>query len=176
MKGTADPSDPLPLGQRNQLFRNLSDGTFVEISSSAQAAFTRSEISRGLAVGDLDNDGDPDLVVSNNNGPVRLLLNKVGQNKSWLGVRLVEGDAQRDALGARAELLREDQSSLWRRAFVDGSYASSNDPRIIFGLADDRSTQTVRVYWPDGSIEEWSDLKVGEYRVLASGSGSSVEQ
>ena len=114
-------------------------------------------MSRGAAFGDLDNDGDPDVVILNNNGPVRLLENRVGQENSWLGLRLLLGSGG-DALGARASLLqggdlqfrggpkaKAGKTAPWRRVATAGSYASSNDPRLLFGLGDDENNQTVWV-------------------------------
>ena len=88
---------------------------------------------RGLAVGDVDDDGDPDLLIATHRGPARLLLNRAGQRAPWLGLRLLTGE--RDALGARAVLRRKGAPDLWRRARSDGSYASASDPRVLFGLA-----------------------------------------
>ena len=87
------------------------------------------EVGRGLAAGDLDNDGGTDLVVSNNNGTLRVLLNKVGAAKPWLGLRLLSG--KRDAYGAKVEIKRQGAPPLWRRVRADGSYLSANDPRIV---------------------------------------------
>ena len=94
---------------------------------------------RGAAFGDIDNDGDSDVVVANDSGPVRLLVNNVGSRNHWIGLRLVGTTALRDMLGARAGVVRTDGSIvLRRRARSDGSYASANDPRVLIGLG--RST------------------------------------
>ena len=79
-------SDPYPLHQPNQLFANLGDGHFADVSADSGTVFSLSEVSRGVAFGDIDNDGDTDLVVVNNNGPARLLLNQVGNRNPWLGL------------------------------------------------------------------------------------------
>jgi hypothetical protein len=77
------------LQQRRQLFRNAGKGRFEEITDRAGAAFTTEEVGRGAAFGDLDNDGDTDIVVANDNGPVRVLINTVGSRSHWIGLRLV---------------------------------------------------------------------------------------
>jgi len=154
----ADVRDPFPLHQRKQLFRNLGNGRFEEVTASAGAAFQLSEVGRGAAFGDIDNDGDTDIVISNNNGPVRLLLNNVGNRKHWIGLRLVPG--------ARAAIVRKTGPTLWRRARVDGSYASANDPRVLAGLGDSTETPTVRVTWPDGRTEEWPNVAIDRYTTL----------
>ena len=159
--------EPHPLRQRNQLFRNLGDGRYREISDEAGPAFAVSLVSRGAAFGDLDNDGDTDVVIGNNAGPARVLLNARGQSAGWLGLRLVTGEPGRDAYGARAALLRDGAAPLWRRVRADGSYASSNDPRIVFGLGEtDGGLRAVRVIWPDGSEALYDDLAIGRYHTI----------
>ncbi len=142
--------DPYPLHQTNQLFRNLGDGRFEEVTERAGAAFALSEVSRGAAFGDIDNDGDADLVVANNGGRARLLLNQTGQAAPWLGLRLVTRTAGRDMLGGRAGLDRSGAPSLWRWVRTGGSYAAARDPRIVFGLGGAPTVETARLTWPDG--------------------------
>src|SRR5688572_32057204 len=112
------------LQQRRQLFRNVGKGRFEEVTERAGKAFSSEEVGRGAAFGDLDNDGDTDIVVANDNGPVRVLVNNVGSRASWIGLRLVTGEARRaeaigeggraprvpalrDALGARVAIIRD---------------------------------------------------------------------
>ncbi|MEM1250719.1 MAG: ASPIC/UnbV domain-containing protein, partial [Acidobacteriota bacterium] len=132
------------------------------------------EVSRGVAVGDLDNDGDSDLVVTNNGGKVRVLLNQVGSKSRWLGVRLTLPGSGRDALGARVSLAREGLPTLHRRVRTDGSYVSSHDPRVLFGLGDSEP-KSLEVIWPDGSAEVFGAdrLPVGQYVTLVQGSGTA---
>lgn len=170
-----------PLQQPNQLFRNVSKDPrqvrFEEVTGEAGAALELSEVSRGVAMGDVDDDGDTDLVVANNAGPARLLINQVGQDRPWLGLRVVVEAADgrvRDALGARVELRREDAPSLWGLVSTDGSYASSNDPRLLFGLGGGAQVEAVRVHWLDGSVEEWDEVPAGAYTTLRKGSGRAV--
>jgi hypothetical protein len=140
-----------PLDQPNQLFRNLGDGRFEEVTDRAGAVFGLSEVSRGLATGDVDNDGDVDILLVNNSAPTRLLVNRLGQRRSWVGLRLTEGTPPRDALGARVGLVLSGSRTLWRRVSTGGSYASASDPRLRVGLADFAGALAVRVHWPDGS-------------------------
>ena len=161
--------DPYPLGQPNQLFRNTSQSTFVDTSAQAGDAFQLLEVSRGAAFGDIDNDGDIDVLISNNNGPARLELNQVGNRNHWLGLRLIDNKTQRDMLGARVEIIVAKGKSLWRRVRTDGSYLSANDPRIIVGLGAASLVEVVRVRWPDGSADELTNPRIDQYITLREG-------
>lgn len=149
--------DPHPLHQPNQLYRNLGDGRFEEVSSQSPTAFQYSEVSRGAAFGDVDNDGDVDTVVTNNAGSVRLLVNRVGQSSEWFAARLV-GDPSlggRDLLGSRISVTTPRGERHWGRSRTDGSYASSNDPRISIGLDQIEKLDAVEVNWPDSRKTRW---------------------
>ena len=165
------PQDPYPLQQRNQLFHNLGNGHFEESTASAGPVFQRLEVGRGLAAGDLDNDGGTDLVISNNGGPLRVVLNKVGSANPWLGLRLLSG--KRDAYGAKVEIKRHGLPTLWRRVRADGSYLSANDPRILVGLGSAPQIDSVAVHWPDGRTERFSVPPLRQYTTLVQGSGSA---
>ena len=158
-----------PLAQPNQLFKNTGLGRFEEVNLVACPAFELLEVSRGLAAGDLDNDGRVDMVLTNNNGPARVLMNKSDNAAHWLGLRLVLPGGKIDAIGARVALIRADKSALWRRVATDGSYLSSSDARIVLGLGYDPVYESVRVIWPDGSEESWSQLPIGRYHLLEQG-------
>jgi enediyne biosynthesis protein E4 len=168
------------LQQRRQLFHNIGMGRFEEISDRAGQAFSTEDVGRGAAFGDLDNDGDTDIVVANDNGPVRVLVNDVGSRSSWIGLRLVTSalgsalrPAHRDALGARVAIIREDGFKLWRRARTDGSYASANDPRVVVGLGQSApKSLRLQVFWSSGRSEEWPAVTVGVYTTLTEGTGT----
>lgn len=157
--------DPFPLGQPRQLFRNAGSGRFVEIIDEAGPTFQLLEVGRGAAFGDLDNDGDTDVVVINNNGPVRLLLNQLGNRNRWLGLRVIT-KLGRDALGAQVEVVVNKTQTLRRRVRTDGSYLSANDPRVLVGLGNVTRVEAVRVRWPDGRIAEWKAPALGRYITL----------
>ena len=163
-----------PYGERKLLFRNLRNGRFEDVTPQAGSVFQQFEVSRGAAFGDIDNDGDIDVVISNVHSPARLLINTVGSRNHWIGVRLLGGSVNgRDMLGARVEVIRKNAPTLWRRARSDGSYASANDPRVVVGLGDGTDPPTVRVYWPDGRVEEWSAVAIDTWSVLRQGKGAA---
>jgi hypothetical protein len=168
--------DPFPYKQPNQLFRNTGRGFFEFVTERAGDAFQVSQSSRGAAFGDIDNDGDIDFVVSSDQGRARVLLNTADAKSRWIGLKLLGSGSKRDMLGARASILREDGAVLWRRVATDGSYASANDPRLIFGLGSgNQEGVRARVVWPSGSMEEWDNLPVGRYNTLREGEGETIE-
>jgi enediyne biosynthesis protein E4 len=163
-------NDPFPLGQRKLLLRNTG-GRFEDVTARAGHVFDLIEAGRGAAFGDIDNDGDTDVVVANDAGPVRLLINNVGNRRHWLGLRLVGDKTDRDSLGARVVVTRSTGPTLWRRARADGSYASANDPRVLVGLGDSTEAPRIRVIWPSGRAEEWASVAIDRYTTLREGQG-----
>ncbi len=163
--------DPFPLHEPNQLMRQLEDGRFEDVSARAGRVFELSEVSRGAAFGDIDNDGDTDVLVTNNSGPARLLINTVGQDGAWLGLRLRWRG--RDDFGARVAVSMGDGRTLWRRVATDGSYASAGDPRLRVGLGEPgkATVRGVEVHWSDGEKQKLSPdaWAVGAYRTVERG-------
>ena len=143
---------------------------FEDVTAAAGAAFASPEVGRGAAFGDVDNDGDVDVVVANNNGPTRLLLNTHATGNNWLGIRAVGGSG-RDMLGAMAGLVLSDGSVRWRRVRADGSYGSANDPRIVFGLGPSGRPVRIRMQWPGGGKEEWPLTMSNRWIVVREGVG-----
>ncbi len=173
LRAISNPADPFPLHQTNQLFVNRKADGFEEVTAQGGRAFTLSEVSRGVASGDVDNDGDMDILLSNNSGPARLLINDEGNRAPWLGLRLVDGSG-RDAFGARVEVRRGKGVPLWGRVHSDGSYASAVDPRVLFGLGEDPDVREIRAYWPGGGTEAWTQVALNRYTTLRAGSGRAV--
>ena len=169
--------DPLPLKQRGQIFHNLGNGKFAEVTGAALGPLARPDVRRGAAFGDLDNDGDTDVVVASNDGRLEVLVNQVGQRRRWLGLRLVGGPAGkpgRDMLGARVEAALADGRVLVRHVHTDGSYLSANDPRVLLGLGGAGAVREVRVAWPDGRRERFSGLAASRYTTIREGTGSPL--
>ena len=170
--------EPLPLRQKNQLFRGLGQGRFVEVPGFETPAVA--ETSRALAAGDLDNDGDRDLVIANNNGPVRILLNPGRpEPEQWAGVDLrlpaAGAAAGRRALGAWVGVVEagSDEPVRWRRFHTDGSYAAASDPRISIVVRDEPPKAVVA--WPGGGRETFRLGERGRYVTLVRGRGEGAE-
>jgi enediyne biosynthesis protein E4 len=164
--------DPYPLHQTKQLLRNLGTGRYEDVSATAGSAFALSEVGRGLATGDLDNDGGIDFVVNNNNGRLRIFLNKVGTQHRWVGLQVLTG--KRYAYGARVEVKLKNGRTLWRRVHSDGSYLSASDPRLLVGLEDAGEIESLVVHWPDGSDERFSPPALRAYTIISQGTGAQL--
>jgi enediyne biosynthesis protein E4 len=163
------PGDPYPFHQRNLLLHN-EGSRFRETSAEAGPPFALSEVGRGVAFGDIDNNGTVDVVVANNNGPVRLLLNGTTPRGHWLEVRLQGVKSNRDGIGARLTVNRPGKIPLVRRVHTDGSYLSASDVRVHFGLGDAKQA-TVVAEWPSGLKEEWVNVAIDSEIALREGSG-----
>jgi enediyne biosynthesis protein E4 len=167
----AQRGQPAPFRMKNLLFHNTGGGGFEDTSAAGGPAFARAEISRGAAFGDLDNDGDTDLVVTTNNGPARLLLNQADARAHWLQVRLQQDSGERFGFGARVGLERTGKPTLWRRVRTDGSYLSASDLRVHFGLGATTTIDGVIVEWPDGQRERWKDVAADRLVTLRRSTG-----
>jgi hypothetical protein len=152
--------------QRPVLLRNQG-GKFKAITARGGPYFRQEHLARGVALGDLDNDGKIDLVISHMNEPVAVLRNIAPGGNHWLGVGL-ERARHADVVGARV-VLEADGRKQTRFARGGGSYASSSDRRLLFGLGKADRIDRVTVVWPDGRRQEWAGLGVDRYHVLVQG-------
>ncbi len=167
--------DPFPLDQPNQVFLNVAGGSGNRRFEPAPAGILDGPtplVSRGLATGDIDNDGDTDMVITNNNGPARLLLNQATALGDWIGLapRVGTAHAHRPASGATVRIRRAGAPPLVRLAGSSGSYASSNDPRVTVSPNGVEVTR-IEVQWPDGRVEHWPAPPPAAYTDLARDTG-----
>jgi hypothetical protein len=142
-------------------------GRFKPATNRGGTYFHAPHNARGLAIGDLDNDGKLDLVISHHNEPVAVLRNVAPTTNRWVGIGLSPAN-NRDAVGTRVVL----ESAGGRQSkFVKGggSYASTNDPRMLFGLGADEKVTRMTVYWPSGASQEFADLAAGAYWRITEG-------
>ena len=153
------------------LFRNTGSG-LKNISAESGPVFTKPMASRGLALGDFDNDGALDVLISNNNEPPLLLRNNVGAQNHWLGINLVGKKANPDAIGARISYQAGDLKRS-RMKVGGGSYLSYHDPRMVLGIGKRAKFDWVEVKWPlpGGKTERLSDLPIDRYITIVEGEG-----
>lgn len=157
--------------QRHQLFSNDGTGRFQELSRSAEGFTSRATVGRGLACGDLDNDGALDLLVTSTGGRAQLFRNVVPQRGHWLSLRVVDPSVGgRDAYGAEVTV-RSGDRRWWRLVSTAYSYLSAHDPRVHVGLGAVTSVESMEVIWPDGSAEQFPGGAVDQLIVLRKGAG-----
>ncbi len=157
------------------LFRNNGNGTFTDITGSAGPGFAARDSGRGLAVGDLWNDGRMSALITNMNSKVALLVNQARNENHWICLRLVGTRSNRDGIGARV------QAWAGKRTFVDevrsgSSYISSNDMRIHFGLGAATAVDVVELRWPSGLKERFEHLVANQIHTLKEGTGTALKE
>lgn len=159
--------------QRNECYLNDGRGTFQSVTGLGGSDFTqRVEVSRALASGDIDNDGDVDLLLTNCAGPARLYRNEFPKNGNWLSVVAYDPSLKRAAIGAQIQLVAG-KVVINRELNPSTSYLSVNDLRVHYGLGSANRYDVIRVYWPSGSgeIEEFPGGAVNQQVQLVRGHG-----
>jgi enediyne biosynthesis protein E4 len=152
------------------LYRNLGNGTFADISESAGPAITAIASSRGLAIGDLWNDGKLSAVISNMNAPPSLLVNQVRSPNHWIAFRTIGTKSNRDGIGARITV-KAGSRVLVNEVRSGSSYISNSDMRVHFGLGAATKLDSVQVRWPSGLSEQFDNLKIDHINEVKEGSG-----
>jgi hypothetical protein len=153
------------------LARNTGKG-FADVSAQAGDVFQKAWVGRGLAIGDIDNDGRLDAVVTTNDGALHVLRNATQNQNHWLTLELVGHRSNRDAIGAEVKLVTA-KGSQWITVTTAGSYLSSSDKRVHFGLGSETIARTIEILWPSGIRQTLKDihadqiLKVEELQALA---------
>ncbi len=149
----------------NALFRNLGNGKFQNVSATAGKAFLIPAAHRGLAIGDLDNDGRLDTVITVLNGQAQVYRNTTRNTNHWLLLRLVGTKSNRMGIGARVRLTVDDGSVQYNHATTSTGYASSSDARVHFGLGSAGTVRELEILWPSGIRQVLHNVKVD--RVLS---------
>jgi hypothetical protein len=157
----------------NFVFENDGTGKFTDISSQAAAFTQRVENSRALVFGDVDNDGDIDLLVSNEGGRARLYRNDKQKSGHWLIVRAIDPVLKRDMYGAKITVYTGEKR-FFRLITAGYSFCASNDPRAHFGLGHYDSIDKIVICWPGGEEELYTDIKPDRFIILSKGQGLPV--
>jgi hypothetical protein len=142
------------------LARNTGHG-FVDVSAGSGKVFQQSWVARGMAIGDLDNDGRIDAVVTTNDGPAYVLHNETATQNHWLLLKLVGHKSNRDAIGAEVKIVTA-SGPQFATVTTAGSYLSSSDKRIHFGLAKETVVQKIEIRWPSGIMQTLSEVKADQ--------------
>jgi hypothetical protein len=168
----------VPYRMRDQLFHNEGGARFREVDAEeAGPTFDDPRVGRGAAFGDVDNDGDVDVLVTYNNATPRLQLNQTNRpgeagSNHWLLLALSSDTGDRRGTGSRVGIVREGQPTLWRHARSDGSYLSASDVRVHIGLAASPRVDSVIVEWPDGARETFRGMEADRIVTLRRGTGA----
>lgn len=156
--------------QRNFVHRNNRDGTFTEVAEQLGAPFKEKRVGRGVAFGDLDNDGDVDIVINNLDGSPQLLRNDGGNANNSVLIRTVGVKSNRDGIGARVKIISGDLAQV-DEVRSGGSYISHNDLRLHFGLEKRTKINLIEVRWPSGVIDKIADVDVNKILTIKEGKG-----
>jgi len=134
---------------------------FVDVSKDSGEVFQHAWVGRGLAVGDIDNDGRVDAIVTTNDGPAYILHNETSTQNHWLTLKLVGHKSNRDAIGAEVKLTTS-KGSQWVTVTTAGSYLSSSDKRVHFGLAAETAALKIDIRWPSGVLQHLDNVRADQ--------------
>jgi enediyne biosynthesis protein E4 len=144
------------------LARNIGGKRFVDVSAISGPVFQNRWAARGMAIGDINNDGLVDAVVTENDGPAHIVMNETKTANHWIGFKLVGHTSNRDGIGAVIRITTS-QGSQWATVTTASSYLSSSDVRAHFGLGTDTKATTVEIRWPSGILQHLTDVEGGRY-------------
>jgi hypothetical protein len=159
--------------QRKVVYRNLANGRFADVSEALGPPVTDPRAGRGAAFGDLDNDGDVDVVINNVHDTPDLFRARSDPANHWVTVKLTGTKSNRSAIGARVRI-EAGGATQWQEVRGGGSYASQNDLRAHFGLGPATRVDRLQVRWPNGLVEEWRDLPVDRIHALVEGAAAAA--
>jgi enediyne biosynthesis protein E4 len=159
--------------EEKKLYRNMGNGVFMDATRTQNAAFRAPRVGRGLAVGDYNNDGWQDFLVSNNGEDAQLFRNNgadepAAAGNHWIAVRLIGTKSNRDGNGAALKVIAGDLTS-YDQAKGGMSYCSAQDPRIFFGLGKRDKVDLLEVRWPSGIVDRFQNLPVDDFVIVEEG-------
>jgi hypothetical protein len=135
---------------------------FVDVSADSGAVFHQPWLGRGMAIGDIDNDGRLDAVVTSNDGPVYILHNETPTQNHWLTLKLVGHKSNRDAIGAEVKLITANGAQ-FATVSTAASYLSSSDKRVHFGLGPEAAAQSIEIRWPSGILQTLKNVRADQF-------------
>ncbi|TAL65498.1 MAG: CRTAC1 family protein [Bacteroidetes bacterium] len=148
-------------GQEDQLFENMGDGKFKDVSTERGKYFLRELVGRGACLGDYDNDGDIDIFIVNLNDHSVFLRNNKGNQNNWLTLNLIGTTSNRDGIGSRVKLIAGGKVQTAQKKSTTG-YLSQNDPRMHFGLAKNEIVEKIEIKWPSGKSQVLENIKANQ--------------
>ena len=148
-------------GQEDQLFENMGDGTFKDVSTESGKYFMTKLVGRGACFGDYDNDGDIDAYIVTLNDRGAFLRNNKGNQNAWIELNLVGTKSNRDGIGARIKVTAGGKVQTNQKKSTTG-YLSQNDPRVHFGLAKNNMIEKIEIKWPSGIVQTLENIKVNQ--------------
>jgi len=161
--------------QRNFLFRNNRDGTFIEVDSASGTPFKEERVGRGVAFGDIDNDGDVDIIINNLDGAPQVLRNDGGNANNSVEIKTVGTRSNRDGIGARVRVMAGDLQ-LIDEVRSGGSYLSQSDLRLHFGLEKRAKIDLIEIRWPSGQVDKIRNAGVNRILTIKEGQGLVAEK
>ena len=156
---------PFPYKQPNQLWRNTGNGKYLEVSDTQDKSFLRPSVSRGAAFGDFDNDGDIDIFVVNNNDVPQFLVNKADKKNNWIGFKVYDVKKKRTIHDVKITI-SQSNNSYTRVIKTNGSYSSSHDDRVVFGLGKNNEKVNVTLKLLNGKEFKYKDLSINKYHTI----------
>ena len=148
-------------GQEDQLFENIGDGKFKDVSVERSQYFREENVGRGACLGDYDNDGDIDIYIVNLDSPSKFIRNNKGNQNNWLTLNLIGQTSNRDGVGSRIKIIAGGNVQTAQKKSTTG-YLSQNDSRIHFGLMKNDIVERVEIKWPSGKFQVLENIKANQ--------------
>jgi|WetSurMetagenome_2_1015567.scaffolds.fasta_scaffold01101_7 enediyne biosynthesis protein E4 len=148
-------------GQEDQLFENIGDGNFKDVSVERSSYFKQENVGRGACLGDYDNDGDFDVYIVNLNNRGMFLRNNKGNQNNWILLNLIGTTSNHDGIGSRVKVVSGGKTQTAQKRGTTG-YLSQNDPRMHFGLAKNDIIEKIEIKWPSGKVQILENIKANQ--------------